>query len=124
MSFLAYLHQLRASLRKFFNSNKAIATSQTKTKYSLEVNEDNKHDLRQKCKQAALELHYIRSFTHWPIAKAKVKTQNNSLVYLDVNRGKRASLEQRNKRIIHTADLAKTPTFTNKVTPVKKAPNS
>jgi len=124
MNFLAYFYQLRASLRKFFNSNKAIATSQTKTKYSLGVNEENKHDLRQKCKKAALEVHYIRSFTHWPIAKAKVKTQHNSLVYLDVNRGKRASLEQRNKRVIHTADLEKKPTFTNKVTSVKKTPNS
>ncbi len=124
MSFLAYLHLLRASFRKFFNSKKAIATNQEKTKYSFEVSVESEKILRKKCIKAALEVQYISSFTHWPIAKPKVKTEQNSLVYLDVNRSKRASLEQRNKRGSHSFGVNKKSTLTNKIVTVKKIPHN
>lgn len=123
MSFFIYLYQLRASFRKFLNSKRAVAINQEKTTYALEVNADSKYNLRQQCKKAAMEIKYISSFTYWPTAKAKVKTQKNSLVYLDISRSKLDSLEQRNKRGSHTVEVIKNPTFANKITTVKKIPN-
>jgi len=123
MSFWAYLYLLRASFRKFFNSREAIATVQDKTKFEAEVNVESKEILRKKCVHAALEIQYISNFTHWPIAKAKSKTQKNSLVYLDVNRSKRAPLEQRNKRGKNNSYVNKKSPLTNRISTVKKIPN-
>jgi len=123
MSFLAYLYLLRASFRKFFNSKEAIVSDQEKTLFTSEVNIECKESLRKKCMKAAIEVQYVGSFTHWPIAKPKIKTKNNSLVYLDVNRSKRATLEQRNKRTNHGIAVSKNTTLTNNVTTVKKIPN-
>lgn len=123
MSILGYLYLLRASFRKFFNSKKAAAINDENTKYALEACTQNKNNLNHKCEKAAQEIQYISSFTHWPIAKAKVKTQKDSLVYLDVNRSKRASLEQRNKRGRKVAqDTNKLP-LANHISTVKKFPN-
>jgi len=123
MSLLGYLYSLRASFRKFFNSKDAAAINDEKTKYEVEVCTQNKDSLNHKCKKAAQEIQYISSFTHWPIAKAKTKTQKDSLVYLDVNRNKRASLEQRNKRARKVVqDTNKLP-LANKISTVKKFPN-
>jgi hypothetical protein len=123
MSFLAYLYLLRESFKKFFNSKKSVETKQVKTKYACEVNNENKEIIRQKCIKAALEIQYISSFTHWPIAKPKRRTKKNSLVYLDVNRSKRAPLEQRNKRSTHSIGVTKRSTLVNKIISVKKIPN-
>lgn len=124
MRFLAYLYLLRASFRKFFNSKKTIATNQDKSKYAFEVDVESQVTLRQKCIKAALEVQYVSSFTHWPIAKPKIKTIKNSLVYLDVNRSKRAPLEQRNKRGSLSIGVTKKSTLGNKITTVKKIPHN
>jgi len=124
MSFWAYLYQLRVSFIKFLNIKHAVTTHQKRTKYALEASAETEYCLNQKCKKAALEVQYVSSFTHWPIAKPKLKTHKNSLVYLDVNRSKRAPLEQRNKRASHTNAETKKSNLPNKITSVKKIPNN
>ncbi len=124
MSFWAYLYQLKVSFIKFLNIKHAVTTHQKRTKYALEASAETEYCLSQKCKKAALEVKYVSSFTHWPIAKPKEKTERNSLVYLDVNRGKRAPLEQINKRGSHTNLVTKKSNLPNKITTVKKFPNN
>lgn len=124
MSFLAYLYQLKVSFIKFLNIKHPVTTHQKRTKYALEASADTEYCLSQKCKKAALEVKYVSSFTHWPIAKPKVKAHKNSLVYLDVNRSKRAPLEQRNKRASYTNAEAKKSNSPNKIITVKKIPNN
>jgi len=124
MSFWAYLYKLKVSFIKFLNIKHAVTTHKKRTKYALEASAEKEYCLSQKCKKAALEVQYVSGFTHWPIAKPKVKTKKNSLVYLDVNRSKRAPLEQRNKRSSHFIEVTKQSTLSNKSTTVKKIPNN
>ncbi len=124
MSFWAYLYLLRASCRKFFNSKKALATKQNDSKYINEMNVECRYLLQQKCQKAAIEIQNIGNFSHWPVAKAKENAPQNSLVYLDIKRNKRASVEQLNKRTKKTSIVAKQVTVAIKSGTVKKLPNT
>lgn len=111
------------SIQKFLYSNKTETLNPDKSKYSIEVGEDNKHNLQIKCKKAALEIQYIRNFSHWPIARAKVRAQTNSLVYLDVRRSKRTPLKQKVHHNNKTIKLIDRSVYSNKRTVIKKSPN-
>lgn len=124
MSFFAYFYQLKASLNKFFNSNKTITLKQEKTKYDQEINATINYNLKQKCKRAAQEIRYTENFTHWPITEAKHKkeAQKNSLIYLDVTRKKRTPYTQKghaDSKVIAVIDKG---SQTNKVVVIKKLP--
>ncbi|KGJ87777.1 hypothetical protein [Colwellia psychrerythraea] len=93
MSFFAYLYQVKASFRRFFYSSTSVTPEQETTQYAQEVNDEIKHNLKIKCRRAAQEIQYLRCFSHWPIARAKIKIEKNSLVYLDISRSKRSNFE-------------------------------
>jgi len=127
MSFWAYFFQLRASIRKFLNSKEITASENERTQTELEVRNEIKCHLQQQCKKSAKEVQYIGCFTYWPIAKSKTGLQQNSLVYLDVNRTKLASPEQINKRHKRNNQPVRTPkkpTFVSPITAIKKIPHS
>ncbi|AAZ24408.1 MULTISPECIES: hypothetical protein [Colwellia] len=122
MSFFAYFYQLKASLKKFLNSNKTITPKQEKTKYDQEINANLNYNLRQKCKRAAQEIRYTENFTHWPITEAKLKKEakKNSLIYLDVTRKKRMPYTQNDhseSKVIAVIDKGNQ---ANKVVVIKK----
>jgi hypothetical protein len=124
MSFLSYLYLLRANLNKFFNSKNNSEEDYKKCKYATELYSKSKSDLEHKCNKAALEIKYISSFTHWPIAKTKTISKRNSLVYLDINRSKSGPCEQRMKRKNYTNNIVLKPISTNKESTVNKIPHS
>jgi hypothetical protein len=124
MSFWAYLYQLRASFRKFFNTKKNIAKKNERTQEELEIKEEINYYLLQQCKKTTKAAQYISSLTHWPIAKPKTKQQQHSLIYLDVKRSTLASLEQRNKRRNIIANTTKIRPIVKRASTVKKLPNA
>jgi len=120
MSLWAYFYQLRASFRKFLNTKETIAANKERTQDELKVRNEIMCYLHQQCEKSAQEVQYIGCFTHWPIARPKTKLQKPSLVYLDVNRSKLASVEQRSKRRNIIAETAKSTSFIRRVGTVKK----
>ena len=111
-------------------SNKAVAPKQENMKCDQEVNDNLKYDLKLKCKRAAQEIQSIENFTQWPIIESKVKqeieketeTEQNSLVYLDVVRNKRATFKQESyteSKIVKAIDKA---SLANKIVVIKKLP--
>ena len=124
MSFFTYFYQLKASLNKFFNSNKTITPKQEKTKYDQEMNANLKYNLKKKCRRAAQEIRYTENFTHWPITEAKHNKEaiKHSLIYLDVTRKKRPAFTQKNyteSKVINVMDKGN---LANKVVVIKKLP--
>ncbi|ALO35031.1 hypothetical protein CMT41_10125 [Colwellia sp. MT41] len=89
MRFFAYLYQFKSNLYRFFQLKRTIITKEQKTTYADELRLVQKNDLRLRCKKAAQEIQYLGRFSHWPIAKVKVKIEKNSLIYLDVSRSRR-----------------------------------
>ncbi len=122
MSFFTYLYQLKASFTKFLSSNKAVATTQEQTKYAQEVNANFNSNLKLKCKKAAQEIQYIKSFTHWPIAEAKNKTEKNAIVYLDISRNKLATITQKNPHKNKEIEAIDKTSLANKIVIIKKLP--
>ncbi|WP_019027818.1 hypothetical protein [Colwellia piezophila] len=93
MSLFAYIYHLKTKLYRFLQLNNNTLNKPDQTKYALEASAEDKYKLKIKCNKAAEELQYLKSFSHWPMAKAKVKFEQSSLIYLDANRIKRSSLE-------------------------------
>ncbi|WP_057831741.1 hypothetical protein [Colwellia sp. TT2012] len=88
MRFFACLYQFKTNLYRFFQLKKSIVAKRQNTKYAQEVRGIEKKDLRLRCKKAAQEIQYLGRFSHWPIAKVKIKIEKNSLLYLDISRSK------------------------------------
>lgn len=97
MSLITYFYQVKTSFINFFKSRTSVTPEHKGSKYPQEVSDEIKYNLKIKCKKAAQEIRYLRSFSHWPIARAKRKIENSSLVYLDVSRTKRASIVAKNE---------------------------
>lgn len=96
MSFIAYLYQVKASIKKFFFSNAPVPPESGNSKYAQEANTEQQYNIKLKCKIAAREVKYLGKFKHWPIARAKQEIEKTSLVYLDVSRTKRTTLIHNN----------------------------
>jgi hypothetical protein len=122
MSFFAYIYQLKICFIKFFYTNKNFILKQDNTKYAQEVNANLKTNITLKCKKAAQEIQYIKNFTHWPITEAKNKIDKNAIVYLDINRYKRAKNTPKNHEDNTIVGSIDKESLKNKMVVIKRIP--
>ena len=125
MSLFYYFYHLKVSFRKLFYSNKMITAQQEDTTLAEKISAENKYNLKLKCTKAAEEIQHIKSFSHWPITKAKInsKSEQSSLIYLNINRNKRVSSEKIKNSDNKPVEINDKVTLCQKIGTVKSAAN-